>query len=259
MFFGARVTPCYWDRMYRCFGVLAFLALQFVSGCAYWSRPLSVGPGSVPIAVPPGVDLLRVQRAVVRADELVRSFAATNGWSNEAEIRTFDSVEVFANQEDLWRRILQINKMPPDTPLRVRGLTAALEGRVLLAVSPDEYARVAPDYAARPESWPRLMAHEVVHRLHVEILKGDEAAMGPQWFFEGFAVFGSGQDLDEGLVYRTADEALQGVHDTSSPQAYRRFVAAVRYFARLVPLPDLVRRAQSADFESWLRAQEGPR
>src|SRR5690606_6160377 len=96
-----------------------------------------------------------------------------------------------------------------------------------------------------------LLAHEMVHRLHVEILKGNDAGMGPQWFFEGFAVYGAGQAIDEGLVYGTAAEALAGAHEKGA-LAYRRYLAAVKYFVRKTPLRELVERAGGAEFERWL-------
>jgi hypothetical protein len=55
------------------------------------------------------------------------------------------------------------------------------------------------------------------------------------------------------LSYSSPEEALQAAHDTTSPQMYARFAAAVRFFSKRIPLPELVRRAGSADFESWLQ------
>ena len=120
-----------------------------------------------------------------------------------------------------------------------------------MAVSPEEYARVAPDYAHQDDAWTRLLAHEIGHRLHVAVLDGNEDAMGPQWFYEGFAVVAAGQQLGPPLEYATPAEALRGVHE-DAPRSYRRFGAAVRFFAGRHPLPTLVARAGSVDFESWL-------
>ena len=190
--------------------------------------------------------------AVVRAHRIVQEFAREHGWTRQTSVRTFDSAEIFADQAALWRRILELNKLPLNQPLPTKGLAAGIEGRVLVALDPRGYARVAPEYAREPNSWVRLLAHEMVHRLHVVILNGNEDAMGPQWFFEGFAVLGAGQTIDEGLTYRSDREAFDGVRDAKSPLLYRRFVAAVRYFSGRVPLAELVEKAGSKDFEGWL-------
>lgn len=188
--------------------------------------------------------------AVVRAETVMRGFAARNGWRREGAVRAFDSVEIFDDQRALFRRILELDHMPLDTPMPVSGLAAAIEGRVLVALSPEAYARVAASYAAVPEAWPRLLAHEMVHRLHVEVLQGDEEAMGPQWFYEGFACYGAGQRIDEGIAYASAAEALSAVRGKAP---YSKYLAAVRYFARRTSVPRLVARAGRSDFEAWLR------
>lgn len=119
-------------------------------------------------------------------------------------------------------------------------------------MKPEEYSRLRPEYATEPDAWTRLVAHEIVHRLHVAILDGNEEAMGPPWFYEGFAVVGAGQPLGEDIVLTSAAEALSTVKNTQSRGSYRYYAAAVRYFAGRVPLRDLVQHAGRADFESWL-------
>lgn len=195
-----------------------------------------------------------------RAQALLEAFAATNGWAEEAKIPSFDGIEIFTEPEAFWRRVLELNHMPLNTPV-TKGVMASIEGRVLLVLTPAEYERAQPQYAALPDSWLRLVTHEMVHRLHVNILKGKEEAMGPRWFFEGFPTLGSGQDFDlaAGLTYSTAAEALAGAHDVKSPNAYQRFAAALRYFNKKATLRELVTRAGSPDFEAWLAALDQTR
>ena len=123
-----------------------------------------------------------------------------------------------------------------------------------MAVTPEENSRLNPEYVRQEDAWMRLLAHEIAHRLHIAVLEGDEEAMGPTWFFEGFAVFASGQQLGDPVTYKTADEALTGVH-SGEPLAYRRFGAALKYFADRIALSDLIRQAGKGDFEDWLREQ----
>jgi hypothetical protein len=147
-------------------------------------------------------------QAVALAHSMVADFARKNGWEREASVRTFDAVEVFDDGDLIWRRMLELNRAPLDTPKPTATLAAGIEGRVLLAVTPELYEKQQPAYAAKPQSWARLLAHEMVHRMHVAIV-GVEDNMGPQWFFEGFAVVGSGQNFDDGIVYHSSAEALE--------------------------------------------------
>ena len=195
---------------------------------------------------------------VAEAEEIVASFAVANGWEETLARKTFDAVEIFKTHNALWQRVLSINGMPLDTALPPgTTMVAGIEKRVLVAVCPDEYAKVYPEYGSQPDSWRRLIAHEIAHRLHVNLLDGNEDAMGPSWFFEGFAVIAAGQTLDHGLVYTTATEAFAGVRE-KGPLAYRRFSAAVRYFLKEHPLKELVDHAGKEDFEGGLETQTHP-
>ncbi len=192
--------------------------------------------------------------AIVRGWEIVRSFADENGWAAQAEAPTFDRVEIFSTRADLWSAVLVIYDAPSDTPLPGTGPVAAIEGRILLSVTAEAYARAHPVYAEAPESLARLYAHEMIHRLHVRLLDGDDDAMGPRWFYEGLAVLGSGQDFDMGhVVYESAEEALAGARETAEPTlAYQRYAATLRYFLRHHALGTLVERAGDDGFEDWL-------
>jgi hypothetical protein len=189
---------------------------------------------------------------VARAEEIVRAFAAEHGWEEHARRRFFDEVEIVAGREALWARVLELYEAPDDTPLPEHPPVAALEARVLLAVTEEEYARAHPEYAAEDESFAKLLAHEILHRLHIAIV-GDEEKMGPRWFYEGFAVVASGQRFDAGLTYETAADALAGTRETDA-LAYRRYAAALRFFLRCASIEELVERAWREDFERDLEA-----
>jgi len=197
-------------------------------------------------------------RAVVDAKSIVVDFAARHGWEKQAQVSMFDTVEIFSSQQDLWQRVKELNKLPAETPLPTAGLVAGLESRVLLAVHPEEYARISPAYAtAQKDAWTRLLAHEIAHRLHVVILNGNEDAMGPAWFFEGFAVLAAGQAIGSDIVLKSSDDALAQVADAKSKGAYSRYAAAVRFFLTKTSLSELVAKAGQKDFEAWLKSLHG--
>ena len=192
---------------------------------------------------------------MVTALGYVREFAEHHGWTAHLQDPFFRGVELFQTQGALWQRILELNGIS-DIPMPTDGLTAALENQVLVAVVPEEAQRVRPEYFASNEDWIRVLAHEIVHRLHVRILGGNEEAMGPVWFFEGFAVMGSGQVFGDELEVESVDRALELAH-SEGRGAYARYAAALRFFALQVPLAELVAHAGDADFEAWLIAAVG--
>ena len=206
------------------------------------------------LVLPPGHEGRRreMAEAVVAALGIVRDFAARHGWSGHVRAPFFHRVEIHADRETLWRRILDLNGVE-DAPMPTDALTGALEEGVLLAILPEEAERARPEYFASPQDWVQALAHEIVHRLHVRILGGDEDAMGPQWFYEGFAVIGSGQPLGSDLRVDTVDQAL-ALTRAEQRGAYACYAAALRFFAARIPLPELVARAGQPDFEAWLAA-----
>jgi hypothetical protein len=198
---------------------------------------------------------LRPERArfagyVVDAHRIVDAFAKKHGWSARMRVFFPRGIEIFATQQALWRRVMGLYGKPLDTPLPTSGLSGGLEKGILLAVTPREYRRARPEYASPPGAYTRLLAHEIAHRLHVSILRGNDDAMGPAWFYEAFAVIVSG-DLPSPPI----DAATAWKHIRYKGRgAYRKWAAALRHFLTCTPLRTLVAWAGRKDFEARLRA-----
>jgi hypothetical protein len=190
--------------------------------------------------------------AVVAALAVVLDFSLRHGWSHLTTDPFFYAVEIHATQESLWRRILDLNDVPFRPP-PTDALTAALECHILMAVVPEEAEKARPEYFRNRQDWICALAHEISHRLHVRILGGNEHAMGPEWFYEGFAILASGQRLGSDIEVRSIDEAFE-LAGSSGRGSYARYAASVRFLAERIALPELVSQAGRADFEAWLKA-----
>jgi hypothetical protein len=126
-------------------------------------------------------------------------------------------------------------------------------GNPIRVVSPEEFARVVPEYAAlRDDSWARLIAHELAHDWHQELAGPGSSQLGPIWFIEGLAVVIAGQGFGEELRPKSSEEALRPI-DWSGRYAYANAAAAVRFFLRRASAKALIQHARSPDFETWLR------
>lgn len=94
-----------------------------------------------------------------------------------------------------------------------------------------------------------MLTHEIAHRLHVRILDGDEDAMGPIWFFEGFAIYVSEQFLDF-----TCSEALMwDIIKNQKQVSYKYYGAVFRYLMEHISLQTLIHHAKDINFYEWLR------
>lgn len=184
---------------------------------------------------------------IVKAYQIVLSFAAQNNWKKYLNEPLFSSVYIFESQKELWNKIRELSGSD-DENSPTDGLSAALINRCLLTVTPETYKQLRPEYNQISDSWPRLLAHEMMHELHVRII-GNEDKMGPQWFFEGFAMYGSGQQF--GNQIDSFEEALTAIH-SHSRGSYAKFSAAFDFFVKHINLELMLKRAHKPDFESWL-------
>lgn len=191
-------------------------------------------------------------RTVVNANERIFRFAELHNWQHKCQPLTFKKVEIFSSQNELWGRLLQLFDMSSDTPLQISGLAAALEKEILMAISPEEYLKLRPEYACEEKAWEKLLAHEIAHRLHVRILENNEEAMGPTWFFEGFAIHAAGQKISNHF-FDSPQKAIEAVRERNSSRGlYATYSSAFNYFLKYKSLKEMVSRAGKKDFENWL-------
>lgn len=202
--------------------------------------------GEAPLHLSPALEPRRPEfaAAVVRALGIVAGFAARHGWDAHMGTPFFDAVAIFddhaAFRDDLFRRL----GLPADTPFPST-YVAALDGRVLTAIPPEVFRANVPAFD-EPEAWPKLLAHEIAHRLHARILGGDEDRMGPVWFFEGFALVAAGQL--EGMADDATPAALAAAVRSPERGDYRLYAGILRRLLATHPLPALVARAAESDF-----------
>ena len=100
----------------------------------------------------------------------------------------------------------------------------------------------------------KLLCHEMIHRLHIRILNGDEEAMGPIWFFEGFAILGSNQFEKNGESLKQSE--VWDIVGSKKRGDYRKYGATIRYWTEKISINDLVARAGSNDFSEWLKQNQ---
>jgi len=207
------------------------------------------------LSVGRGLEARRVEfaRAVVEARLITDAFAEAHDWQGFAQIDSFHSVEVYASQRELWERVIQLENLPADARLPTGGFAASIIATVLVAIIPEEYNRLRPEYNVAQDAWVRLLAHEMIHQLHLRIVGDRETAMGPRWFYEAFAIRGAGQHLAGKGEIRNLDEALSAMQ-ARGRGSYARFEQALLYFERRVDLKELVCRAAQENFEAWLRS-----
>lgn len=178
----------------------------------------------------------------------VRNFAEKSGWKDLVKDEFMDSVIIFDNKNNFNRTLLKL--AGADTSINLPDTyCAALEKRTLVSVSPEIYSNVYPE-GIEENSFEKLLTHEVAHRLHVRILQGDEEAMGPIWFYEGFATYVANQ-FSESNITLSKDEMIRIMEDPDRG-SYIKYNYIFRYFINMISLKELILKAKNENFNKEL-------
>ena len=183
-----------------------------------------------------------------KAIERVQKFAYENGWERHTAKSFMDKVMIFDSKPDFDKMLLELCEMPYDTELP-ETYCGALEERVLAVVTPEIYSTVYPQ-GVEEDFYTKILAHEMAHRLHIRILDGDEEAMGPVWFFEGFALYAADQ-FCRSKISLTKEEIIE-ILRTEERGSYEKYAYIFRYILNDLTLQELVSKAGNKDFTDFI-------
>ena len=183
------------------------------------------------------------------AQKRIASFAELHGWKDLTRESFFDCAEIYDGKEAFDRALAKVAGAAGQIEFP-KTYSAALENRVLMAVSPVLYSENYPE-GIEEDSYEKLLAHEIAQWLHIRILNGNEDAMGPIWFFEGFAIYAADQFSQDEYPLESAE--IQRMISASARTSYRKYGILFRYLTKKASVEELIEHAGKADFESWLQ------
>lgn len=191
----------------------------------------------------------QLQATLLAAQRRLKAFAQQHEWAAHVAEPFAHKAHFYASKATFDHDLLTLCGLDPAIELPST-YCGALEQGVLTAVSPQLYRTLYPQ-GDEPDAFEKLLTHEMAHRLHIRILAGNEEAMGPIWFYEGFALYAAGQlahaapVLDNGEIWAIVQEEER--------MDYRRYVTVLRCFLQKATLQQLVQQAGRPDFVAWLR------
>lgn len=235
-----------------------FLAISLtLPSAASQPEPKQIEPGVylVPLSLPPK---LEPRRAVFESDlreaqVRLRSFAAKNNWVQLTDAPLMKSAEIYDKKEDYDKHLYKLEPELEGKPIP-KTFTAGIEQDVFFAVSPEICDQVFPQ-GREKDSYIKLILHELAHRLHVRILKGQEQKMGPVWFYEGFAVHAADQYLQASP--KLTKQEIWEIVEAKQRGSYLKYRTVFEHFLQKHTLNELVHHAGNPDFIDWLKKTEG--
>jgi hypothetical protein len=215
-------------------------------------RAREEGIHAVPLILPSSLEAQRgeIEAALVGAQRRLAAFADRYGWHDQVEKSFLVSAKIYDDKALFDASLRQLFGMQASAKIPATYVAAVKEG-VLVAISPALYARIYPD-GSESLGYEKLLCHELVHELHIRILNYDEDAMGPVWFYEGFAIYGSGQFEDS--LPEISDKEIWGIVRSTKRQSYKKYATVIRYFLKRATLQELVIHAGKKDFNQWLQS-----
>jgi hypothetical protein len=212
------------------------------------TAPIKPGaPGQLPVILPAGLEARRgyYEGALAAARLRLRSFAATHGWTACVAEPFADALEVYDDKAALNARLRGLVEIPEGFEIPST-FCAALERRRLVTVDAELYARLYPE-GDEPGAYEKLLTHELAHRLHIALLDGDEEAMGPVWFYEGFAIHAAGQ-----FVVKPRLDRAELIDLVESPErgGYRAYSRLIEVVLETFDLAELVEEAGNDGFNA---------
>lgn len=239
---------------------IIILAALFIISCNNNNQPKNISPMNENLVTCNDKDIpvLLSKTLEGRRSELIgylntarkniRNFAQKYGWEELTKEEFMDSIMIFDDKNN-FNKIL-INLAEADTSLKLPDTyCAALEKKTLIVMCPEFYSKVFPE-GIEEQSYEKLLTHEIAHRLHVRILNGNEEAMGPIWFYEGFALYAADQFSHSDITIGKT-EMIEIMNDPERGN-YKKYSYIFRYFANKVPLPELISKANEENFNGWL-------
>lgn len=215
-------------------------------------RQIEPGVFDVPLILSKSLEPKRgeYRQNVIDAQKKLRAFAEANGWGGLTNEPFIKSVEIYDSKDGWDARLRQF--YPKEAPKVIpKTFSAAIEKDVFFAVSPAVYLANYPDGKDEPRAFEKLVIHELAHRLHVRICKGDESKMGPIWFWEGFAVYAADQ-LNHNRP-QLSEKQIWDIVDAKERGSYRKYNVVFRHFLKRTTLPAYVKLAGEKDFMQWLK------
>ncbi|QVK16953.1 hypothetical protein KHQ81_08580 [Mycoplasmatota bacterium] len=213
-------------------------------------KKIKKGVYDVPLIVSESLkrDYDGLKQTIISAQERIVEFAKRYNFLPLIEPSFMERVEIYDSQEAFKERLISFLNLNRNIELP-KTISAVLENKVLISISSKEYQNIYPIEGEDRLGFERLLTHELAHRFHVRILDGNEEAMGPNWFFEGFAIFASKQFLN----FTCSEATIWDIIKNEKQVAYKYYAAIFSYLTKEINLNDLIHHAKDDNFYEWLR------
>jgi hypothetical protein len=218
-------------------------------------KPIKLAPGvyDVPLILSRSLEPRREEfrQHIITAQKNLRKFAKKHGWERLTDAPLVGQVEIYDTKAGFDQRAISFSPDLQGKPIP-KTFSATVEKNILFAVTPEVCDLNFPQ-GQEPQSYTKLITHELAHRLEVRIVNGNEDKMGPIWFFEGFAIYAADQYVSN--MPELTESEIWAIVDSKDRGSYPKYKAVFIHFLKGLTLQDYVKHASEENFSKWLRAK----
>lgn len=178
----------------------------------------------------------------------IEMYAKEHDYAEFVNRRFIDSIMIFDSKAGFDSAVLSFTGSDPSLKLPAK-LCGLMEKQTMFLVTPAIYSARYPE-GIEAGSYEKLITHEIAHSFHIRLLEGNEDAMGPVWFYEGFAVTVANQFENSELKMDIFH--IEDIMNNPEAGNYEMYAYMFRYFCEKAGLKAMLERAKENDFNEWL-------
>lgn len=188
-------------------------------------------------------DIEAIEKSYLHAKTILKDFISVNHLPALGSLELIDEIIVF-NQHADFKKIL-VSKLSMKKEDIQPSFVGTIWKKTLYLMTKSYYF---DHYTSGIESfgYEKLIAHELAHAYHIHLLDGLEEAMGPVWFYEGFAIFASGQFASR--IDKVSIQHLERILFSEDRMFYQLYGALFQELVLHESLTSLVRDASNPNF-----------
>ncbi|MGD9910734.1 MAG: hypothetical protein AB7U79_09100 [Candidatus Izemoplasmatales bacterium] len=177
-------------------------------------------------------DAEAIEKSYLHAKTILKDFISVNHLPALGSLELIDEIIVFNKHSDFKKILISTLSMNKEDiqPTCVGTIWKKTLYLMTKSYYFDHYASGIETFG-----YEKLIAHELAHAYHIHLLDGIEEKMGPVWFYEGFAIFASGQFASK--IEKVSNQHLERILFSEDRMFYQLYGAL---FHELVVHEDLM-------------------
>ncbi len=178
-----------------------------------------------------------------RALSMITDFGQINHLERFIASESLMNMVVFDDHQAFLEALSE--KLDLSTIVFLKTFASYVSDKTLYIMTPQYYQNVYPE-GIEKYSYEKLIAHELAHLYHLQLVNNIEDDMGPVWFYEGFAIYASNQFENQRVFI--SNNHLQRMLEKEQRVYYRYYGEVFKRIMLHYQIKDLLKIVNTSNF-----------